>query len=92
MRVVHNKLSAMETLMDLNLIVKAILRNTGLLPTGKHVLEIVARIRIAFTGPIVWKPSTEDKKYAIFILIMTIREKEVASVDIILAQVIILTN
>ena len=74
--------------MDIKLVVKAILRNTTLLPTGKHVLQIVARIGIAFTGPIVWKPSTIDKKYAIFIIIMTIREKEVASVDIILAQVI----
>ena len=81
MRIVQNVVSVTETFMDVN-----ILRNTEILPTGTHVLQCVSRTRIAITGPIVWKPGLEDEKYAIFMLIMTIRDRELASVDIILAH------
>ena len=75
----HDKLSAME----------AILRYTTILPIGKHVLQCVISTGLALTGPIVLIPITETKKNAIIILVVPMREPEVASVDRILAQAIV---
>ena len=78
-QVVHDKLSAIET----------ILSNTTILPIGKHVLEGVTSTSLALTGAIVLKPSSETKKNAIILILITMRKPEVASVDTILAQAIV---
>ena len=79
MRVVHDKLSAME----------AILRNITILPIGKHVLQCVISTGLALTGLIVLTPIPETKKNAIIIFLVPMRQPEVASVDLILAQAIV---
>ena len=79
MRVVHDKLSAIEP----------ILSNTTILPIGKHVLECVTSTSLALTGPIALKPRSETKKNAIILILIPMRKPEVASVDTILAQAIV---
>ena len=74
MRVVHDKLSAIEP----------ILSNTTILPIGKHVLECVTSTSLALTGPIVSTSNVDYKKNAIIIILVPIWQSDLASADIIL--------